>query len=227
MNQLEKIQAEMTYLETMTIEELKREFSILMGRTIENIVRLAMIVKVLDKKDPSWAEGKSENLLKNLRAVANGKVIPELFVEFANQPQLFSRLSTYPIDEQKRLVDNGKIPVAKEVDGEIEVQEIAAREITDPEVRWRVFGKNGIATPKQQVEKIKTKQPLIKADRNKVDIEELPEPAQEKMVASASPKDAAEYIFGLVLKAENPELVAFHLMEMLKNVKSKTKLQSA
>ena len=104
-----KSEAEIEYneLSSKSTKELKKELSHLLGLTAANLMRLALVVKVLDERGENMAAIQGGFLLI-LRRIANGELLPEVVVLFAGEPEKILRASKMTLEEQADVID-GKL----------------------------------------------------------------------------------------------------------------------
>lgn len=63
-----------------TVEELRAEVKRLLGITAENLVKLAAVVRELENRGEDISQLRL-SILPNLRAIAGGKILPEVVVK--------------------------------------------------------------------------------------------------------------------------------------------------
>ena len=90
----------------MTTKVLKAELARLLGFTAENLLRLAVVVNELEGRGEDLS-GLRFGLLPFLRQIGSGKLLPEVVITFAGQPAAIKRIAALPLEEQRRIVDQG------------------------------------------------------------------------------------------------------------------------
>jgi hypothetical protein len=90
--------------EKMGTEELRTELVKHLSVTAEDILRLAVLIKVLESRGEP-IENIKVGLIHHLRRIAEGILLPEALVRFGGRPHLLNAISRMPAGEQKKLAD--------------------------------------------------------------------------------------------------------------------------
>lgn len=98
-------------LQALSSDELRRQLTLSLKITAEQLVRMAAIVRVLEERGDDLSEFRGA-LPGYLRKIAYGQMLAEVVVRFADSPQLIQRVSQLPIPDQRRLADGESIEMA-------------------------------------------------------------------------------------------------------------------
>jgi hypothetical protein len=154
-NQIEVDDDALLRLTSFTDEQLIEEIGRALAITVDGLLRAAMCVKLLDErgcKDLDRVVGKP--LIVWLRRIAQGTMLPELFIQMQNSKWL-SQYATLPIEDQRRLVaGEGITATVSRPDGNgAEAKVVTPREIEDSyELQRAVFPRLGHGNPRRQRE---------------------------------------------------------------------------
>ncbi len=102
MSLLQETWAEIKGLPT---DQLHKEFVDGLRVTVERLTRLAVILKELEGRG-EVVKGVSESLLKLLRRIADGEVMAEVVVRFADRPQTMARVARLPMEQQAEILED-------------------------------------------------------------------------------------------------------------------------
>lgn len=103
-----KLKAELSARPT---DELVRELIGLLGYAAEKLQRMAFIVQELESRGHSTAAIRDQFLMRQLRRIAAGDLLPEVVQHFLGNPTVIDALARLPVAEQRRLLDAGKVDV--------------------------------------------------------------------------------------------------------------------
>jgi len=92
-------------LESYSVSELKTELSHCFDLTKEYLVRTALCLQELEKRGEK-VDGIDYSILKILRKIASGEVLPELVIEFADSPKVLSKLIKEPVEKQEEILSD-------------------------------------------------------------------------------------------------------------------------
>lgn len=142
---------------------LLNELRICLSLSIENVIKAACIVRRFDELRISTArleEAVPPQILRSLRLIAHGKLIPEVFIRLNGKVQ--SMVSMLPVDTQKELL-SGKPLVVLDGDHVVQlpVHELSPRQAS--QVFRSDFTKVYIRTPEEQQEFLKKSSRTVKS----------------------------------------------------------------
>ncbi len=92
-------------------EELVRELVGLLGYAAEKLQRMAFIVAELESRGHSTAAIRDVFLMRQLRRIAAGDLLPSVVEHFLGNPTVIDAVARLPIAGQKALLDCGKVSV--------------------------------------------------------------------------------------------------------------------
>lgn len=109
-NQSEMVESQMKQMQAYDAPRLREELAKAFRVTVEQIVRMAAIIRLLEDRGENLDDIKS-SMLGNLRRVAYGQILPDVMVRFQSVPLLLNRVSMLPIPDQQRLLSDEPIKV--------------------------------------------------------------------------------------------------------------------
>ena len=89
-------------LKAKTTEHLKQLLAEQLSLTVQSLVKLAWIVRILEERGEDLSDLRV-GLLNYLRLIAYGQVLPEVVVRFAANPMVIQKISALPEPDQRRL----------------------------------------------------------------------------------------------------------------------------
>lgn len=98
-------------VKSKTTEQLTRDLIGLLGYTADKLQRMAFIVAELESRGHSTAAIRDQFLMRQLRRIAAGDLLPEVVQHFLGSPSLVDVMARLPISEQKCLLDAGSVEV--------------------------------------------------------------------------------------------------------------------
>lgn len=162
----EVILLEKNQIETASIDDLKAELSRTLKVTSQYLVYMALIWSELNKRGVDLSALRS-GLFEYIPLIATNQLNPDLVIEFAGNKTLLSALSRIPIEHQNWIAETKQVAFVKlgdkqeRIDCTLDLTRAKASEI------YQVFGgENGLRTPDQQYELIKSRQRLLKNPKN-------------------------------------------------------------
>lgn len=84
-------------------DEILQEFRRLHGLTVENLCRMAVLVRLAEERGIDLSELPGGTLINMLRKIAAGQVLPELVHRFAINRTLYRRAEALPLPDQRRV----------------------------------------------------------------------------------------------------------------------------
>jgi hypothetical protein len=184
-------------LDRLSVEDLRRRLADGLRDTAGKLLELAAIVVELEARGEDLA-GMRTGLVRHLRAIGSGTLLPDLVVRYAGRERLLERIAALPIAEQQRLVADNSVVVV--IDGE-------SRQIDPLALPWhsidQVFAGDRVRTAEEQSLYIATK----KAPKKK-----QPKPAADRVLKAHPDHDRGGITVGkaFVPKAE----IVFVLAEL-------------
>lgn len=92
------------------VSELRKDFVRSLSVTVEQIIRMAALVRRLDELGDDLSDLEI-SLLPKIRKVAYGQVIPELLVRLQGRPSLLNRAAGLPLPDQRRIAEGEPLRV--------------------------------------------------------------------------------------------------------------------
>lgn len=143
---------ELALLESEGEGDLLSMLDAAIGGICKSIVKAAMIVAALDKRDYVFPNRYNKVMLTLLRKIADGCLLPEVYLSFQWRWGLLKRVAHYSIRDQKALIDS-ESAVEVVVRGEtskydtrvLPVIELDAGQIN------QVFGDDSVRSPEGQI----------------------------------------------------------------------------
>jgi hypothetical protein len=137
-------------LATMTTQELRAAMTAAMARTVEQLARLAWIVRILEERGEDLTDPRI-GLMPYLRQIAYGQTLPEVVIRYAERPALVKAISALPRPDQQRLASGEPVPLAiRREDGTVEQRMVDPSHLVGEQV-GRVFARDRIRTIDEQV----------------------------------------------------------------------------
>lgn len=143
------IEIESRGLQAMTSENLRAELAKSMRITAEHLVRMAAIVRVLEERGEDMSD-LSFGMLRHLRRIAYGQMMPEVVVRFQDQPLLMDRVSLLPLPDQTRLLAGENVRLVTVQDGKMDHRLVPLEAMTRDDI-WQAFGKSGLRSDSEQI----------------------------------------------------------------------------
>jgi hypothetical protein len=128
-----------------SLEVLKARLINCLGVTLENVLRLAAIVKRIDEL--GFEVSISSAVLPYIRKIAHGQLMPELFVTLQGDQVLLDKAMCLSIPEQKLIAENKPIRVM-EIGGDH--RKVPPMSMTRREIK-QVFGRGAIRNDSEQI----------------------------------------------------------------------------
>lgn len=136
-------------LNTLSSEELRRQLTVSLNVTAQQLLRMAAIVRILEERGDDLSDIRGA-LPGYLRRIAYGQMLAEVVVRFADSQQLVKRISQLPIPDQRRLAAGEPIEVAVVTDQGTERRMVDPLNLRGP-LLAQVFASDHIRTLPEQV----------------------------------------------------------------------------
>jgi hypothetical protein len=134
-------------LKKLTTPQLWTEMKAVVGRTADNLKRMAEIWVELEARGEDLS-GYRNPMLSFLPEVASGKLLPEILLRFGSNVSIISTLSSLVVEDQRKLVSHPDTRVTVlQHDGK--TRKASITDLRIPELR-QVFGDGRIRTVKEQ-----------------------------------------------------------------------------
>ena len=143
-----------TGLKGRPTEELVRELVGLLGYTVEKLQHMAFIVAELESRGHDTSAIRDRRLMRQLRRIAAGDLLPEVVEHFLGSPTIVEALARLSIAEQRRLLDQGRVCVL--VDGQMEP--IDLNRLTRESIAT-AFGPDHVRTEAEQRQHLRSRSP--------------------------------------------------------------------
>lgn len=151
----ELLETAVTALETHDNDRLREELAKAFRVTVEQIVRMAAIIRILETRGENLDDLKF-GLLGYLRKVAYGQILPEVVVRLQSAPLLMTRVSQLPIPDQRKVIGGEPFRVVTIEDGITSHRLIEPTKMNSAEIR-QVFAKDHIRDDGEQVSWIRSR----------------------------------------------------------------------
>jgi hypothetical protein len=139
-----------------SVEELREEVKRLLGVTAENLVKLAAVVHELESRGEDISQLRL-SILPSLRAIAGGKMLPEVVVKYAGRPTLLKHIEAIPIAQQKNLLERETVFVVTTDDkNNFSEEEVRLAFLNQNQIR-QVFSEDSLRSPAEQRAFIRSK----------------------------------------------------------------------
>lgn len=92
----------------MNVDGLRAELARQMAITASDMLRLAMIVRLLEERGEDLSDLRN-GMLPHLRRIAYGQILPELVVRYSSTPMVLHRIYQLSPPEQQQLVRTGMV----------------------------------------------------------------------------------------------------------------------
>jgi hypothetical protein len=128
----------------MTTEDLKSELADSLALTAKSLLRSACLVHVLEGRGEDLA-GLRIGILKWLKLIAHGLLLPEAVVRYAGKRSVLDNLCKLPVEEQRRLLEGGTLRlVVYGDDGKRTHRMVPLTELEEePKLFRQAFDRNG------------------------------------------------------------------------------------
>lgn len=151
----ELLETAVSALSELDTEKLRAELAKAFRVTVEQIVRMAAIIRILEDRGDNLDDLKF-GLLGYLRKVAYGQVMPEVVVKLQSAPLLMARVASLPIPDQKRVITEDPIKVTVIDDGVTTHRLISPLKMNASEIR-QVFARDHIRDESEQISWIRSR----------------------------------------------------------------------
>lgn len=136
-------------LSQMSVEELRKELLDGLRLTASCLDRLASVVRELESRGDDLSDLKIA-MMKYLRLIAYGQLLPEVVVRFSCSPRLIGLVGSLPLPEQKELSEGKAVLVAVYgSDGKITNRMVDPLHLVSPQVS-QVFARGAVRTQAEQ-----------------------------------------------------------------------------
>jgi len=143
--------------EQMSSDRLKEMLVEKFEATIERIVEIASIVRVLENRGEDLDELKI-GMIDWFRRVAYGQVLPEVLINYGDNQKLLKKISNLPIPDQKRISSGESVEVLAYVDGAATERKVSPYDMTNKEIN-QVFCNGKIRSLSEQRGYLEEKKP--------------------------------------------------------------------
>lgn len=120
-----------------------------LARTAREMLQMALMVQELERRDVDMA-GLRLGLRNHLRKIACGQLLPEVAVQFAGSDQLITSIGNLPLNDQRQLVDGGKVRLLVIGADGMTTHQMADPYRMLPEQRRQVFARDHIRDDAEQ-----------------------------------------------------------------------------
>lgn len=133
-----------------TTDELKAALADCLRVTVDGLRMAAVYVRELESRGEDLAALKV-SMMKYLRLIAYGQMLPEVVVRYAGQPLLLNIIGSLPVPDQGRLAAGDSVKmVTYTSDGQLTHRMVDPRELHPAQMR-QVFDKGSIRSESEQV----------------------------------------------------------------------------
>lgn len=152
----DEIERQLETLRGLDSDELQRQLHEALRLTVEQVTKMAAIIRVLHERGFDLSELKL-GLVKHLQKIAYGRLLPELFVRYQEYPLLVQRLEALGPDDQQRLIEAGEVELAQSEDADEDepirkpLDRLGQKEI------WQVFADGEVRSLAKQREVIRAR----------------------------------------------------------------------
>jgi hypothetical protein len=146
---IDHIEAEARVFKEMSTLELREELGRAFKVTVQQIIRIAAIIRVLEDRGEKFDDTKSV-LMTCLRKIAAGELMPQVLMSFNGSPSLLGCAMSLPIDDQKRLSDSSPLTVMELNGDEAIKHSVLPSKLTRRQVE-QVFASDHIRSGAEQV----------------------------------------------------------------------------
>jgi hypothetical protein len=127
------VESQAKELDTLSTQELKDAFLESMRVAGTHLIRMAAIVRLLEKRGEDLSDLRY-GLLGYIRKIACGQLLPEVVVKFQGAPLLLNRISSLPIPDQEKVVKTETFRVVRILNGDIDVRTVPPMLLSRDEV---------------------------------------------------------------------------------------------
>lgn len=149
------MQAQMESIGGMTTAQLREELAKSLRITVEQLVRMAAIVRLLQDRGDELVDIRL-SILNYLRKIAYGQILPELVVKFQSAPLLLNRASQLPLPDQKKLIGDAPVKLVIFENGRTDHRLLDPLKMNAVEIR-QVFARDHIRDDAEQVSYLRSK----------------------------------------------------------------------
>lgn len=171
----ERIESEIRSLTSLSSEDLRRELQSAALGVAQQLLRLAAIIRVLEERGEDLSDVKV-GMVRYLRRIAYGQVLPEIVTTYADYPLLLNRLTTLPLPDQERIAKGESLAVMIQTASGPDTRLVAPMNMTAEQV-YQVFGDGRVRSDAEQASyldsrssrptKIAIKRKSARADHNR------------------------------------------------------------
>lgn len=161
-----RLTSEIESLTTLDTAALKRELVLTASAAAGQVLRMAAIVRLLEERGEDLSEVKV-GMIRYLRRIAYGQVLPEIVTTFSDYPLLLNRLTSLPLPDQDRIARGESVEVMISTDNGPDVRLIAPINLTAEQV-YQVFGDGRVRSDSEQVAYLDAKRVKPQKRRNNV-----------------------------------------------------------
>ena len=149
-NQLTVVEPTSINLSTLTIPELRTALADAMTFTLSGLIQASKIVGELERRGENLSDLR-DSTIPNLRKIACGQLLPEVYVRLFCKPSILNRVASLPIPDQEKIAA-GK-PVEVYLLGDAAGAELILQRVEDMEsaTAQQVFASGKIRSKSEQV----------------------------------------------------------------------------
>lgn len=144
-------------LESLSTGDLKDRLSEAFKATVEGIMEIASIVKILETRGEDLDSLKI-GMLAWFRRVAYGQVSPNILIQYGDRPSLLRKLANLPMPDQVKIANDEPVEVLSFSNGRASERWVSPSDMTKKEVE-QVFGSGRIRGLSEQRGWIDQKKP--------------------------------------------------------------------
>lgn len=194
----------LTKFQYSTEQEYKEAFGAKLIAGLQSIREAGALLVEAEAQGFAIGEGFAKVQLETLRGIGRQAVLPELYFLCIGDLNFMRRLSGYPLDDQRAIVNGKRVPlIVLDGDGKQDKMMVLPADVirgNDKKAMSRLFSHRGVRSEQEQVQAIKQEisDGAVRAASSKVEVPKQPEIKKHMVTFPAghwfSKKDIADVL---------------------------------